>query len=435
MTDLKTDISIPFEKHTLPNGLNLLLSQDKSSPFVAISLWYNVGAVHEHVKKTGLAHLFEHLMFEGTPHVKEDGHFKLLDAAGAFSMNASTSFERTNYYQTVPKNRLELALALEASRMFFLNISQEKLDEQREVVRREREQRFETSPYGVASLKLWQSIFGPNHPFYGRVIGSHEDLQAASLGDVKNFYNRFYGPTNATLTLVGDFEIDEAKKMVEKYFSTLPRSKLELAPKIKPAQIAKEEIIRHEEKIGRLPLIRMQYLTPSLFQPGDAEMDILADILAGGEHGRLNKALMRENQLAVSVSAYQQSMEQQSIFTIDVLLNDPKLEKDALAAIDKVLLGLKSNPPSKKEVERAQNLILTDFYFGLQEFGGHMGKAEALQSYNRYTKDPGFISKDVKRYQSVNSLTLTDTAQKYLLTKERKVLIATPAQNQMARNR
>src|SRR5579871_583493 len=190
---------VPVEKYQLDNGLTVLLSEDKSDPFVAVNIWYFVGAINEVPEKTGFAHLFEHLMFEGSKFVPDSEHFKLLERVGGFDVNASTGFERTNYYETVPKDQLALVLAMESSRMFFLDITQAKLDEQREVVRREREQRYETVPYGIAALTQWQSIFKAGHPFHGRVIGSHEDLMAASLSDAQRFYDRYYGPTNACI--------------------------------------------------------------------------------------------------------------------------------------------------------------------------------------------------------------------------------------------
>jgi zinc protease len=430
--DLHGNISIPHEKYILPNGLTVILSEDHSAPFVATSIWYNVGSVNEQPQKTGLAHLFEHLMFEGSVHMKDDAHFVLLDGAGAYALNATTSIDRTNYFQTVPKNQLELALALESSRMYFLDINQAKLDEQRAVVRREREQRFETSPYGLATLHLWQKIFPENHPMYGRIIGSHKDLEAAKLKDVKAFYDRYYGPTNASLTLVGDFQKEPTKALIAKYFGSLPKSKVEAIPKIPEVKITGQEIINYDEKLGRLPLVRIQYLTPALFQAGDADLDIAAHILGGGENGRLNKALTRDKPLAGNVSVYQQSMEQISVFTIDVLLNPGVNPNDVIATIDQVMLGVSNDPPKAVEIERGRNIILTNYYFALQEFGGSSGKAEALQSYNRFAKDPGFMQKDLARYQAVDQKTIVDSVQKYLPTNARKILIATPQPSQVA---
>ncbi len=430
--DLPKNPTIPFEKYVLANGLEVILSEDHSSPFVATNIWFHTGAVNEVQNKTGLAHLFEHLMFEGSAFAKDDLHFTKIDAAGGFAINASTSFDRTNFFQTVPKNQIALVLALEASRMSFLTISKEKLDEQREVVRREREQVIENAPYGLATLSLWQRTFPKSHPFYGRVIGSHRDLEAASLNDVKSFYDRYYGPSNATLTIVGDFQKDEVKGLVAKYFGTLPRSAPVSTPKIPQIKLKEQEIFRFDEKIGRLGLVRIQYLTPALYKEGDADLDILSSILGGGDYGRLSKALVREQRIAGNVSVYQQSLEQISVFNIDILLNpgvDPNL---AIAETDKIMSSMIKDLPSTIEIERAKNTILTNYYFAMQEFGGSSGKAEAFQSYNRFAKDPGFMSKDLARYQAVTQKTLKIALKKYLPTHARKILIATPVQAQMA---
>lgn len=430
--DLPKNPTIPFEKYVLSNGLEVILSEDHSSPFVATNIWYHTGAVNEEKKKTGLAHLFEHLMFEGSAFAKGDAHFKKIDSVGGFAMNASTSFDRTNYYQTAPKNQLELLLALEASRMCFLDINQEKLDEQREVVRREKEQVIESSPYGLATMSLWQKVFPKGHPLYGRVIGSHRDLEAARLKDVQNFYDRYYGPTNATLTIVGDFKTENVKALVAKYFSTLPRTEKIATPQIPTIKITKQEILKFDEKIGRLGLVRIQYLTPALYKEGDADLDMISSILGGGDYGRLSKLLVRDKRLAGNVSVYQQSLEQVSIFNIDILLNPGVDPNVVIAETDTVLADMMTTPPSMIEIERARNTILTNYYFAMQEFGGSSGKAEALQSYNRYAKDPGFIAKDLARYQAVSEQTIKIAVKKYLPPNARKILIATPVKTQMA---
>ncbi len=425
--DIAASVHLPNEKIILQNGLTVILSEDHTTPFVAVSLWYKVGAINEKSGRTGLAHLFEHLMFEGTRHIKPADHFKLLETAGAFDLNASTNFDRTNYYQTVPKNQLELALALESSRMFWLSIDQKRLDEQRAVVRREREQRFEATPYGNVSLKLWEAVFPPSHPFHGQVIGSHRDLEAANLADIKSFYDDHYGPSNATITLVGDFNKTDALALVGKYFGTLPKTKTMESPILPKIVLNGEEILREEEKLGKLPLIHIQYVTPGLLEPGDAEMDILAHILAGGEYGRLTKTITRDKPYASAVSAYQQSFGQVSVFTIDAVLNPGVDEATVRTDIDKVLadLGQKSFLPT--EIERAKNSVLTQQLFGLQSLGGHSGRAELLQTYNQFALQPDYLKEDILRYRKVDEKALADAAKKYLpVGKARKILIAKP---------
>lgn len=429
-TALASRLSLPNNHYYLDNGLKVIFSKDPS-PFVALNLWYQVGANNEEPNKTGKAHLFEHLMFEGSKHISDPpGHFRILEKAGGFGINASTSFDRTNYYETVPKNELERVLSMESSRMFFLDITQAKLDEQREVVRREREQRYETQPYGMATLKLWESIFPKNHPMHGRVIGSHEDLKASSLNDVQSFYDRYYGPSNACLTLVGNFDEDEAKKLINKYFASLPKTE-PIKPAVVPeVKIDGQEIIKFDEKLGKVPLIRFQYITPALFAPGDAELDVLAHILAGGEFGRLTKAITRDKPLASSVSAYQQSLEHLSVFSIDVVLN-PAVEANAvISEVDQVLASLVSEPVQELEIDRARNSILTDQFFGLQELSA---RAEMLQIYNRFAKNPDSINQDFERYRAVDQESIKVSAQKYLpVGQGRKILIAQPASNSVA---
>lgn len=431
--NLSQRLHIPVEKHVLDNGLTVLLSEDHSTPFVAVNLWYNVGAKNERRRQTGLAHLFEHKMFGGSRHVPDANHFRLLEKAGAVDVNASTSFDRTNYYETVPRDRLELALSLEASRMLFLNIDQKNLDEQREVVFREAGQRVDTMPYGIAAQKAWQTIFTKDHPFHGRVIGSTEDLAGATLSDVQNFYDNFYGPTNASLALVGDFNKAEALTLVKKYFATLPKGAVMPKASLPKVVLSKEEIIRVDEKLGKLPLVRIQYVTPALFEPGDADLDIVSHILTGGEFGRLTKAITRDKQLASSVAAYQQSFEDISIFTIDAVLNPNVDENVVVKEIDQVLANLITDPPTKIEIERARNSILTTQFFGLQNLGSHFGKAEILQTYNRFANNPDFIQQDIMRYNQVDSPSLQSFVAKYLpVGTARKILFAKPVLTKLA---
>ncbi len=431
--DIAEHITLPNQTIKLPNGLTAILSPDAATKYVAVSIWYDVGAKNEKPGLTGFAHLFEHLMFEGSRHVKNGDHFKLLEKVGAFDLNASTSFDRTNYYQTVPKHQLELTLALEASRMFWLDIDQARLDEQRAVVRREREQRLEVTPYGNASHSLWQKLFDRSHPYHGQVIGSHADLERASVKDVQGFYDRFYVPSNATITLVGDFDQVSALALIQKYFGTLPMGEKLKDPELPKVVLNNEEIIRAEEKIGKLPLLHYQYVTPSLFQPGDAEMDVLAHILAGGENGRLTKALTRDKHLASSVSAYQQSFGDLSVFTIDALLNPGANEEEARAEIDKVLASLKGPQPiEENEIDRARNSILTQQLFGLQSLGGYSGRAEILQTYNQFARKTDYLKEDILRYRKLDRAALEKAAQTYL-GQGRKILIANPIQASVAK--
>jgi len=298
-----------FEKYKLDNGLEVILSEDHRLPMVAVNLWYHVGAANEVPGRTGFAHLFEHMMFEGSKHVPTNAHNSLLEAAGASDINGSTDFDRTNYYETLPSNQLELALWLESDRMGYLpdQLSQANLSRQQDVVRNERRERLENSPYGVVEEGLFHQIFPKEHPYYGRIIGSHSDIQAAKLEDVQNFFKLYYAPNNASLAIVGDFDPEKARGLVGKYFGPLKRG--EDVPKIKahtPA-IATERRAVVQDNV-QLPRVYMGWLTSPIFKPGDAEADLAATVLGGGKSSRLYKKLVYEKQIALDVAVNQQSL-------------------------------------------------------------------------------------------------------------------------------
>lgn len=426
-------LTIPHEKYTLDNGLEVILHEDHASPFVAVSVWYHVGAFHEPAGRSGFAHLFEHLMFQGSEHVGDDMHIGLLEQAGASvrngMVNGTTNFDRTNYFEVVPKSELELALWLESDRMGYLGaaISEEKLDEQRKVVKNERLQSTENVPYGLAEEKLWQSIFPDNHPYFGAVIGSMEDLDAATVEDVRAFYDQYYAPSNATLTIAGDFDPAQAKTLVDKYFATLP-----VWEKVPPREVPAPTItapIRVDvaEPIGKLPKVTMMWFTPKFFADGDAEMDVLAHVLASGKSSRLQKALMHDEQLAQRVVAYQRSMQNVSVFGIEVVVRDGIDAENVLSALESQLEFLRDLPPEANEIERAVNAIETQRLFGLQKVGGFSGKAEQLQSYNHFLGKPDWLAEDVARYQKVTTESLENAMRTHLATEKRAVQLAIPS--------
>lgn len=425
-------LSIPYEKYSLPNGLEVILHQDKRTPMVAVSVWYHVGAFDEPPGRSGFAHLFEHLMFQGSEHVPGDQHFAYLEEAGASvrngMVNGTTNFDRTNYFEVLPKNELELALWLESDRMGWLGsaLKQETLDEQRAVVKNERLQSLENRPYGLAEEKLWQSIFPKEHPYYGRVIGSLADLDAATMDDVKSFYDQYYAPANATLAIAGDFEVEEAKKLVEKYFATLPGGKKPAPRQVMPPEITAPIRLDVEEPIGKLPKVVVQYLTPPFFVEGDAEMDVLAAVLTSGKSSRLVRALQFEEQLVQSVSAYQASMGNVSVFGIEAVVKDGVDPETVLSSIQAQLEFLGDLPPEPKEIERVVNKIETERLFGLQKIGGFSGKVEQLQRYNHFLGEPDSLAKDLGRYRAVTPESLTRAAALFLAPERRAVLVAWP---------
>ena len=417
--------TLAFEKYTLDNGLEVILHEDHRQPYTTVNVWYHVGAHEEEPGKTGFAHLFEHLMFQGSAHVEGDKHFKLLEEAGAAPINGSTDFDRTNYFETLPKNEIELGLWLEADRMGWLMeaMTQAKLDEQRGVVKNERRQSTEAVPYGIAEEKLWQAVFPKEHPYYGSVIGSLADLDAASLKDVGAFYDRYYAPSNATLCLVGDFDPAAAKALIDKYFKTLP--KWPKPPRRTPTAptVTAEIRVDHDETVGTLPLVELLWLTPALNQPGDKELDVLAAVLGDGIASKLQEALLVQTEQAQEVRVYQQSMANVSAFVIRVVVRPGIAPEDVLATIHSQLLYLRDVPIQPEEVARAVTQIETRQVFGLE-----MGfvRADVLQHHNQFDGDPGAYKKELEAYRAVTADGVMAALQTYLTKDRRAVLIARP---------
>ncbi len=421
--------SIPFEKYQLANGLEVILHTDRRLPVTAVSVWYHVGALNELPGRTGFAHLFEHMMFQGSKHVPDDAHLSMLERIGASDLNGTTSFDRTNYFETVPSNRLELALWLESDRMGFLleALTEAKLNNQREVVKNERRQSVETAPYGLAEEKAWKALFPAPHPYFGQVIGSMEDLEAATLAEVGDFFRTWYAPSNATLAIVGNFDPQGAKALVEKYFGPLSSRPKPVPRSFKPLQLGHEVVIDHAETVASLPKISISWLTPAILEKGDAEADILASILGQGRASRLQRKLLFDKPLAQSVAASQQSLSQQSVFEVDAVVRpgvDPAVVQRELEV---ALEDVRKNGVTEEEVRRARDRFETATFAGLQSVGGFGGKAEQLQSYNHYAGDPGYLARDLARYAAVTPATVQAFARDYLDPKQRVLLRAVPS--------
>ena len=421
-------LAIPHEKYTLPNGLEVILARDPKLPVVAVNVWYHVGAYHEQPGRTGFAHLFEHMMFQGSKHVPDDVHISMLEQLGATDLNGTTNYDRTNYFETVPSNQLATALWLESDRMGFLldALDEKKLRTQQEVVKNERRQGVETRPYGLAQEKLWKALFPAPHPYHGKIIGSMEDLDAATVEDVKAFFRKWYAPSNATLAVVGDFDPKEARALVEKYFGSLPSHPEPEKPQVAPVKLSGEKVLRHEEKVGTLPLVAMTWLTPPYLTGGDAAGDVLANALGTGKSSRLYKRLVLEKGLAQSVSATQQSLGAQSVFILEAVAR-PGVSSEALAReIDAVLEEVRREGITQEELNRSRTRFETQMLAGLQSVGGFGGKADVLQSYNHYQGEPGYLDEDLARYDAVTTDTVRDFAREYLKPDARVVLHAVP---------
>jgi len=420
---------IQFEKYTLPNGLDVILSPKRGLPMVAVNLWYHVGPANEEKGRTGFAHLFEHMMFQSSKHVPPDSHLRLLEAAGASDLNGTTDYDRTNYFETVPSNQVELALWLESDRMGYLleKVDQAALSNQQDVVRNERRQSVENEPYGLAEEALIQTVFPAGHPYYGNVIGSHEDIQAAKLDDVKRFFRQYYAPNNASLVIVGDFEPAQMKTLVQKYFGTLKRG-----PAVPPIKAETPKITSERRKVVtarvELPRVYMAWLTSPILKPGDADADIAATILGGGRSSRLYKKLVYEKQIAQDVTAQQYSLMLGSVFQIQVTARPGHTVEEIEKALEEELSAFRSMPADTREIERARNTIETNIIGGLERLGGFGGIADRLNSYNHYLGNPDYLQQDIQRYRAVTASTLQTFARDQLAPSARVVMHVVPGQ-------
>jgi zinc protease len=424
---------IEFEKYTLPNGLDVILSRDARVPMVAVNLWYHVGPANEEPGRTGFAHLFEHMMFQSSKHVPPDSHFKLLEAAGASDINGTTDYDRTNYFQTVPTNQLELALWLESDRMGYLldEVDQAALSNQQDVVRNERRQSVENQPYGLAEEVMVQTLFPKGHPYYGNVIGSHEDIQAAKLDDVRRFFRQFYSPNNASLAIVGDFDPAHAKALVEKYFGTLKRGAEVPAIKAETPEITSERRKVVNARV-ELPRVYMAWVTAPILKPGDADADVASNILGGGRSSRLYKKLVYEKQIAQTVSAQQYSLILGSIFQIEATARPGHTVEELEKAIEEELTAMRANPVEARELEQARNTIETNIIGGLERLGGFGGIADRLNSYNHYLGTPDYLAKDIERYRAVTAASVQAFAKEQLATSARVVMHVVPGEPEAA---
>ena len=313
---MTTQATLPFVKRTLDNGLDVIVHEDHHVPIVAVNIWYHVGSKNERPGRTGFAHLFEHLMFEGSQH-HNSGYFPPLQQAGAL-LNGSTNADRTNYWEVVPKTALDLALWMESDRMGYLlpALTQQRFDTQRDVVLNERRQNYENRPYGFAMMALTEALFHDEHPYHWMTIGSADDIRAMKLDEVRDFFRTYYHPANASLTLAGDIEAARAFDLAEHYFG-----ELEAGARPQPLRVAgdleRESRLVLEDRV-ELPRVYMAWHSPAMFDDGDAEMDLLADLLANGKTSRLYRTLVYEQQVALDVSAYQSSRELAGFFLVVV---------------------------------------------------------------------------------------------------------------------
>ncbi len=422
-------LTVPYTQFTLPNGLHVILHEDHTVPIVGVDIWYHVGSAREKPGRTGFAHLFEHLMFEGSGHVKEGDFDNFLEAAGG-NNNASTGEDRTNYWITVPSNALELALFLESDRMGYLLdvVSPAMVDGQRDVVKNERRQGVENAPYGEAEVRLGELLYPPDHPYHWPVIGYMKDLTAATQQDVIDFFKKYYAPGNASLVVAGDIDPVKTRALVEKWFSDVkpgePVDPIDAPPAVLHA--VKRETLHDRVQLPRLYLA---WLTPKQFAPGDAELDLVAQLLTGGKNSRLYKRLVFDEQIAQDVTAFQNSGGLGSSFQIVVTAkHGPGAEAETpqqmidrvRQAIDEEIGKLRAAPPAPRELERAVNQIEASFYDRMERVGSFGGKADLLNAYYTETGDPDYFNEDLSRYRAA-SVSDIQAAVRRWLPKDRRV--------------
>lgn len=423
-------LSIRHEKLRLTNGLEIILVEDHRLPLIAFNLWVHVSPRNEAAGQTGFAHLFEHLMFAGTKHIARGEADKIIDGVGGTDSNGSTSFDRTNYFFTLPARELELGLWIKADMLGYMSdqVDSVALANQQDVVRNERRQSIENRPYGITEEALYGALFPAGHPYRAVVMGSHADIQSIKLEDVKAFARTYYRPNNATLVLAGDFKPEQVKKLLQKYFGTL-----KAGPALPPVLVA-QPVLAAEQRLqvqDRVELSRldMAWHSPAVLKSGDAELDVAASILGAGKASRLYKKLVYERQIAQSVVAQQSSYSLGSVFSIEVVARANQSLPEIEALVDAELAELAKTPPSKEEVRRALAAIETGMLARLEKVGT---LADTLNSYNQSAGDPDFIGKDLARYRAVTAEAVSATVAGYLRKNARVVVQTTPGTQQLA---
>jgi len=417
-------VNISFTKATLANGLDVLLHEDRACPIVAVNVWYHVGSKNERPGHTGFAHLFEHLMFEGSQH-HDRGYFQPLQGAGA-TLNGSTNADRTNYWEVVPSGALELALWMESDRMGYLlpALTQAKFSNQRDVVMNERRQNYENRPYGLAPMALLSALFPDEHPYHWTTIGEIADLQALQLDQVRAFFQRYYHPANASLVLAGDIDADDALALVDSYFGDLdPGERVE--PVRAAASLARDVRIQFEDRV-ELPRLYLAWLTPAMFAEGDADLDLATDLLANGKTSRLYRRLVFDERVATDVSASQNSREIAGYTQITATAAPGHSLGELERAILEEIARLAAEGPTDEEIERGRVQAEAQFMFRLQTVGGFGGKSDQLNAYNVFLKDPAYFDRDLERYQVVTKSSLRASVNTYLDPAARVTLSIVP---------
>ncbi|HVB57277.1 MAG TPA: pitrilysin family protein [Candidatus Acidoferrales bacterium] len=414
---------LDFTTRTLSNGLRVILLENHSVPVINLQVWYHVGSKDEQPGRSGFAHLFEHLMFKGSAHVGPDEHSRIIEAVGGFD-NAETSDDTTNFFETFPSNYLERVLWLEADRMGSLNVDEANFKSERQVVEEERRVRVDNQPYGSLEEDLRAAAFTV-HGYHHTPIGSIEDLNKATIEDVRDFFNTYYKPNNATLVIVGDFNSDQALSWTKKYFEGIPASTKPI-PRLdtpEPPQTAEREVNKSYSNTP-LPAVVIGYKIPARYTADAYALDLASDILAGGESGRLYQSLVYKDQIAVEAAGFGNFTEDPNLFWAYAIMNQGHTAEEGEKAVVDVLDGLKEKPMDDKELEKAKNQEISGFILGRDT---DEEKAVALASAAVIGKDAGLVNTELERYLKVTPADIQRVAQEYFVPQHATVLIVNPA--------
>jgi predicted Zn-dependent peptidase len=426
------ELRVDFTRETLPNGLNVIYHVDHTTPVAAVLLIYNVGSKMEQPGKTGFAHLFEHMMFKGSKNVADGQHFALLEAAGGRAgsdINGTTNWDRTNYFEQIPSNQLELALWLESDRMGTLTqtLTHGKLDNQREVVKNERRQSIDNQPYGTWLEKTEELLFPEGHPYHHSVMGSMEDLSAASVADVQSFFKTYYAPNNAVLVLAGDIDVPQAKEMVRKYFGPIPRGPVppKLANMSVPTVVGREQRVVIQDALAPAPRVYVSYRVPPLRDRRSAAVSMLATIIGGGSSSRLDESLVRRQQIATSVSAFNLELVDGGDILFVQATGKPGSSPDSLEhALLAELAGTSSF--TQAEFDRAKASARFQFVDGLQTTGGFGGRADRLAEGWTYFHDANHVNTILGEIDRVTLADVNALARERLVSNNRAILVYVP---------
>ncbi len=414
---------LSLDNYRLPNGLRVVLNEDHSAPLVAINIWYHVGSKNERVGRTGFAHLFEHMLFSGSEHVGNNEHFRYVQSVGGV-LNGTTFFDRTNYFQTLPSHYLALGLWLESDRMgFFLPaLTQEKLDIQREVVKEERRQRYDNVPYGTAFERLLKLAYDPDYSYHWPTIGSMDDLSAASLDDIRDFFRTWYRPDNAVLTVVGDFASDEAKRLIAQYFGDLPAGGElpRFTAQRKPMKSERREAFR---SLVQLPRIYRLYHLPKMGERDWIHADLLSTILASDKASRLDRALVHEQQIAQDVAAYVLPTESTGMLMMHATAKESVDVEHLERAMDAEIARLVAGGVTDDEMTRARNRAEVEYAHQIENYDT---RADLIGMLATFFNNPERVHTWLEPYNSATADDLARVAKTYLLPENRVTSVFVP---------